>query len=52
MVIRRYPGYSIFYREFPNFWLLGGVVSTVSDPDAIQARLLIREVSDTPESPG
>ena len=49
MVIRRYPGYSIFYKELPDFWLLGGIVSTLRDPDLIQARLLIREVSESPE---
>jgi plasmid stabilization system protein ParE len=38
--------YAIFYREAPDFWFLGGVVSTVQDPDLIQARLLIREVGD------
>lgn len=39
--------YAIFYREGPDFGLLGGVVSTVQDPDLIQARLLIREVGET-----
>jgi hypothetical protein len=38
--------YAIFYREAPAFWFLGGVVSTVQDPDLIQARLLIREVGE------
>jgi plasmid stabilization system protein ParE len=44
------PGstYAIFYREAPDFWFLGGVVSIVQDPDAIQARLLLREISDSP----
>ena len=46
MVIRRYPNYSIFYKELPGCWLLGGIVSTTSDPDAIQALLLIREVTE------
>jgi ParE toxin of type II toxin-antitoxin system, parDE len=46
MIIRDYPSFSIFYREFPRFWLLAGVVSTVQDPDSIQARLLIREVAE------
>ncbi len=36
--------YAIFYRETPAFWFLGGVLSTVQDPDLLQARLLIREV--------
>jgi plasmid stabilization system protein ParE len=45
MVIRSFPNYSIFYRELPNFWLIGAVISTVQDPDAIQALLLIREVA-------
>jgi len=44
MVIHEYPNYSIFYREFERFWLFGGVISTVQDPDSIQATLLIREV--------
>jgi plasmid stabilization system protein ParE len=46
MVIRRYSGFSIFYREFKGYWLLGGVISTLRDPDLIQARLLIREIAD------
>ena len=50
MLIRRYPSYSIFYKEFPGFWLFGGVVSTTQDPDVIQARLLIREVIEQPDS--
>jgi hypothetical protein len=49
MLIRRYPNYSIFYKEFSEFWLLAGVVSTVNDPDWIQTRLLVREVKDRPE---
>ena len=48
MVIRRYPNYSIFYKELSPCWLMGGIVSTLSDPDAIQARLLIREVRENP----
>ncbi|MBI2517833.1 MAG: type II toxin-antitoxin system RelE/ParE family toxin [Opitutae bacterium] len=46
MIIPGHPGFSIFYRELPICWLLGGVLSTVRDPDAIQARLLIREIAD------
>ena len=38
--------YAIFYREAPTFWFLGRVISTVQDPDLIQARLLIREVGE------
>lgn len=38
--------YAIFYRETPDFWYLGGVISTVQDPDLIQARLLIREIRE------
>lgn len=38
--------YAIFYREAPDFWFLGGVISTVQDPDLIQARLLIREIEN------
>ncbi len=45
-VIQRYPNYSVFYSEFPEFWLLAGVVSTLQDPDMIQALLLIREIAD------
>ena len=44
LVILRHPNYSIFYKELADCWLLGGVVSTIRDPDTIQARLLIREV--------
>jgi plasmid stabilization system protein ParE len=36
--------YAIFYREAPAFWLIGGVISLVRDPDSIQAELLIREL--------
>jgi len=46
MIIQDYPNYSIFYKELSFCWLLGGVVSTVQDPDFIQARLLVREVSE------
>ena len=46
MVIHRYSGFSIFYREYDDYWLLGGVISTLRDPDLIQARLLICEVAD------
>jgi hypothetical protein len=37
--------YAIFYREAPEFWFLGGIISTVQDPAMIQAKLLIREIS-------
>ncbi|MEQ1920774.1 MAG: hypothetical protein ABL955_16405, partial [Elusimicrobiota bacterium] len=43
MLIRGHPGYTIFYKELPSCWLMGAVASTARDPDAIQARLLIRE---------
>jgi plasmid stabilization system protein ParE len=40
------PGstYAIFYREAPQFWFLGGLISIVQDPDVIQARLLLLEL--------
>jgi plasmid stabilization system protein ParE len=38
--------FAIFYRETPEFWLIGGVVSLVRDPDTIQAELLIRELGN------
>lgn len=38
--------YAIFYRETAEFWLLAGVLSTVRDPDLIQAQLLIREIGE------
>ena len=38
--------YAIFFREASDFWFLGGVISTVQDPDVIQARLLIREIRE------
>ena len=41
--------YAIFYREAAVFWFLGGVLSTVQDPDLLQARLLILEVRETDE---
>jgi plasmid stabilization system protein ParE len=46
------PGstFAIFYREAPDFWFLGGVISVVQDPDVIQARLLLREIRETPPS--
>lgn len=44
--------YAIFYREAPAFWFVGGVVSTVQDPDVIQAQLLLREVRDLPATDG
>lgn len=50
-VIEHFPNYSIFYKEFPGFWLFGGIVSTLQDPDTIQARLLIREVRPESEEP-
>lgn len=44
--IRRHPRYAIFYKELPDFWLLGGVASTLRDPDRILVDLLIREASE------
>ena len=46
MVIPGHPNYSIFYKELPLCWLYAGVIPTVRDPDAIQARLLIREIGE------
>lgn len=46
MIIEDYPNYSIFYKEQSSCWLMGGVIPTLHDPDLIQARLLIREVSE------
>lgn len=46
MIIQDYPNYSIFYKELSFCWLLGGVISTVQDPDFVQARLLLREVAE------
>ena len=45
MIIQEYPNYSVFYKELSFCWLLGGVISTVQDPDLVQARLLLREVA-------
>ncbi len=42
--IRRYPRYAIFYKELPDFWLLGGIVPAMRDPDQILVKLLIREL--------
>ena len=39
--------YAIFYRETTALWFFGGVISTVQDPDVIQARLLIQEIRET-----
>ena len=50
MIIQDYPNYSIFYKEISVCWLLGGVISASRDPDLIQARLLVREVSE--DKPG
>ncbi|AHF93514.1 hypothetical protein OPIT5_28240 [Opitutaceae bacterium TAV5] len=44
MIIRQHTSYSVFYRELETMWLLGGILSTLRDPDMLQARLLIREV--------
>ena len=38
--------FAIYYQEAPDFWVIGAVISTVQDPDVIQAQLLIREISD------
>lgn len=46
MIVQDYPSYSIFYKELPFCWLLGGILPAVRDPDMIQARLLVREVSE------
>jgi hypothetical protein len=46
MIIQDYPVYSIFYKELSICWLLGGLLPTVRDPDMLQARLLVREVSE------
>ena len=34
--------YALFFREAPDFWLVAAVLSTVQDPDMIQAQFLIR----------
>lgn len=47
MPIRQHPGFSIFYKELPACWLLGGIISTLRDPDLIQVRLVIREARET-----
>jgi plasmid stabilization system protein ParE len=44
MIIPGHPNYSIFYKEISICWLYAGVIPTVRDPDAIQGRLLIREL--------
>ncbi len=46
MIIKGHPIFSVFYKEFQDFWLLAGIIPTVQDPDSIQARLLIREVHE------
>ncbi len=46
MIIPAHPNYSIFYKELPLCWLYAGVIPTARDPDAIQARLLIREIRE------
>jgi hypothetical protein len=46
MIIHDYPIYSVFYKELSFCWLLAGVTPTVRDPDMIQARLLLREVTE------
>ena len=50
MIIQDYPNYSLFYKELLFCWLLAGVIPTIRDPDLIQARLLLRELSE--EKPG
>jgi hypothetical protein len=42
--VRRHPRYAIFYKEVPDFWILGGIIPTARDPDVMLASLLIREV--------
>jgi hypothetical protein len=42
--------YAIFYREAAEFWFVGGGLSTVQDPDMLQTRLLILEISEPDES--
>ena len=37
---------ALFFREAPDFWLVAAVISTVQDPDMIQAQLLIREIGE------
>jgi plasmid stabilization system protein ParE len=46
LTIRRHPRYAIFYKELPGFWLLGGVIATMRDPDQILVKLLIREIGN------
>ena len=46
MIIPDYPVYSIFYKELSFCWLFGGLLPTVRDPDTLQARLLVREVTE------
>lgn len=38
--------FAIFYREAPMLWLVSAGVSTVQDPDVIQAELIIREIRE------
>ncbi len=42
----RGSSYALFYREGPTFWFVGAILSTLQDPDVIQARLLIREIGE------
>jgi plasmid stabilization system protein ParE len=44
-----HSSFSIFYGERGPFWMLAGIQSAIQDPDRIQALLLIREVSESPE---
>ncbi len=50
MIIQAYPSYSVFYKELSFCWLLGGVIPAARDPDLIQARLLVREVTEEEKS--
>jgi plasmid stabilization system protein ParE len=48
-IIPRFPRYAIFYKEKDAFWLVGGIVPTIRDPDHTLAKLLIREATESPE---
>lgn len=38
--------YALFFGEAPDFCLVAAVLSTVQDPDMIQAQLLTREIGE------
>jgi hypothetical protein len=48
-LLPKFPRYAIFFKEKEAFWLLGGLLCTIRDPDDLHVRLVIRESTEEAE---